>query len=42
MIYLFFAVVGFGIGFAYCNITYVRYKKTLDSMRIIEEFKSKT
>jgi hypothetical protein len=41
MIYLLF-IGGFGLGFWYCNMTYIRYKKTKDSMRIIEEFKSKT
>jgi hypothetical protein len=42
MIYLLFTIVGFGLGFAYCNMTYIRYKKTSDTMRIIEDFKSKT
>jgi hypothetical protein len=30
--------LGFAVGFAYCNMTYVRYKKTIDSMRIIQLF----
>jgi hypothetical protein len=42
MIYLFIGVIGFGVGFAYCNMSYIRYKKTKDSMRIIETFKAKT
>jgi hypothetical protein len=42
MIYLLLVIVGFGLGFWYCNMTYIRYKKTSDAMRIIEDFKSKT
>jgi hypothetical protein len=34
--------MGSAIGFYYCNLTYIRYKKTIDSMRVIEIFKSKT
>ena len=30
--------LGFAVGFAYCNMTYVRYKKTIDSMRIVQLF----
>tara|TARA_Y100000389_G_scaffold196198_1_gene228741 strand:- start:489 stop:632 length:144 start_codon:yes stop_codon:yes gene_type:complete len=30
--------LGFAVGFTYCNMTYIRYKKTIDSMRIIQLF----
>tara|TARA_B110000858_G_C17790477_1_gene469638 strand:+ start:939 stop:1082 length:144 start_codon:yes stop_codon:yes gene_type:complete len=32
-------LLGFVVGVTYCNMTYVRYKKTIDSMRIIQLFK---
>jgi len=32
------SILGFTIGWAWCQNSYVRYKKTSDAMRVVDDF----
>lgn len=38
MIYLLFTIVGFGLGFWYCNMSYIRYKETRDAIDVVNNY----